>query len=113
MALLDQFRFPYNRAVDDWPGVARALVRAARGFGLDVPHYLAWSAGFREPPPPLRLVRGGKGDADIGDIERQPFTAEADDDLGAWEAALEDRTYEGGAMIFLGGVHPPDRDSSD
>ena len=61
VVLIEQFRAPHERRyVDDWPGMAKALVRAARGFGLEVPHYLAWAAGFREPPPPLRLVRGGR-----------------------------------------------------
>lgn len=49
----------------DWPGLARALVGAARRYGMPVPLYLAQAAGFREPPPPLRLVTGGRRDSDV------------------------------------------------
>jgi len=61
VALIAQFSYPHERGfVDDWPGVAKALVRAARGFGINVPHFLARAAGFPASPPPLRLVRGGR-----------------------------------------------------
>ena len=73
LALIRQFNYPHERGlVDDWPGVAKALVRAARGFGIVVPFYLARAAGFPAPPPPLRLVRGGRRDDD-GIGSEHPF----------------------------------------
>ncbi len=76
-ALLVQLAYPANRAeIDDFPGVARALVRAARGFGLAVPPYLL-AAGFRAARAPLRLIRGGKRDDGIKGIASKPPSAAA------------------------------------
>jgi len=46
--------------VENWPDLARALVREARRYGLTIPPYLAHAAGYRGAPPPLNAIEGGK-----------------------------------------------------
>ncbi len=62
--LLDQLSYPRNRlAIEDFAAFMPVLLREARIAGLPIPWWLARSCAYREPPPPLRLVRGGKRDA--------------------------------------------------
>ena len=71
--LLQRYSCPAARErATDWPGLARALVGIARRYGIHVPLYLAHAAGFRQPPPPLRLVRAGTRDDD-GLSNAHPF----------------------------------------
>ncbi len=55
-ALIVQFAVPQHRP-DDFVAVASALVREARRYGITVPAWLAATAGYRRPPPPLTLLR--------------------------------------------------------
>lgn len=60
-ALIVQLNYPRNRReVEEFAAVARGLVREARRYGLPIPPWLAAVAGFREPPPALRFIRGGR-----------------------------------------------------
>ena len=70
--LIEQVGFPYNRGdIEDFPSFVPVLVREARLFGLPIPPWLAAAAGFPAPPPPLRLVLGGRRDADVIGTEHQ------------------------------------------
>ncbi len=58
MALIAQFAVPQNRReVDDFPDLAKALVREARRYGITVPMWLGAIAGYRRPPGSLAVLR--------------------------------------------------------